>query len=103
MLLQEVGKKKIRKCRYVNTKKEYEKDPERRKRSLKLYRPFSIYKEGKGPEYIYSIQPSILKLKDGRLQVLMRTHNAKLATSFSSDNGDTWSKVTSTDIPNNQS
>jgi alpha-L-rhamnosidase len=62
-----------------------------------------IYKEGKGPEYIYSIQPSILKLKDGRLQVLMRTHNAKLATSFSSDNGDTWSKITLTDIPNNQS
>ncbi len=62
-----------------------------------------IYKEGKGPDYIYSIQPSILKLKDGRLQVLMRTHNAKLATSFSSDNGDTWSKVTLTDIPNNQS
>ena len=26
------------------------------------------------------IQPSILKLKDGRLQVLMRTHNARLAT-----------------------
>ncbi|MBP5257859.1 MAG: family 78 glycoside hydrolase catalytic domain [Prevotella sp.] len=49
------------------------------------------------------IQPSILKLKDGRLQVLMRTRNGKLATSYSSDNGDTWSKVTLTDVPNNQS
>lgn len=49
------------------------------------------------------IQPSILRLKDGRLQVLMRTHNGKLATSFSSDNGDTWSDVTLTDVPNNQS
>ena len=49
------------------------------------------------------IQPSILKLKDGRLQVLMRTHNAHLATSFSSDNGDTWTPVTLLDIENNQS
>ena len=49
------------------------------------------------------IQPSILKLADGRLQVLMRTRNGKLATSFSSDRGDSWSKVTLTDVPNNQS
>jgi alpha-L-rhamnosidase len=49
------------------------------------------------------IQPSILKLKDGRLQVLMRTHNARLATSFSSDNGDTWTPVTLTEVVNNQS
>lgn len=62
-----------------------------------------IYKKGEHARYIYSIQPSILKLKDGRLQVLMRTHNAKLATSFSSDGGDTWSKVTLLDIENNQS
>ena len=49
------------------------------------------------------IQPSILKLKDGRLQVLMRTHNAHIATSFSSDNGDSWTPVTLLDIENNQS
>ncbi len=49
------------------------------------------------------IQPSILKLKDGRLQVLMRTHNARLATSFSSDGGDTWTPVTLTEVVNNQS
>ena len=49
------------------------------------------------------IQPSILKLKDGRLQVLMRTHNARLATSFSSDNGDTWTPVTLSEVENNQS
>ena len=49
------------------------------------------------------IQPSILKLKDGRLQVTMRTHNAKIATSFSSDNGNTWTPVTLLDIENNQS
>ena len=49
------------------------------------------------------IQPSILKLKDGRLQVTMRTHNAKIATSYSSDNGDSWAPVTLLDIENNQS
>ena len=49
------------------------------------------------------IQPSIIKLKDGRLQVLCRTRNQKIATSFSSDGGDTWSEVTLLDVPNNQS
>ena len=49
------------------------------------------------------IQPSILKLKDGRLQVLMRTHNARLATSYSSDGGDTWTPVTLSEVENNQS
>ena len=62
-----------------------------------------IYKPGKGPKPIYSIQPSILKLADGRLQVLMRTHNARLAQSFSSDGGDTWSKVTLSSLPSTQS
>ena len=55
------------------------------------------------PHPIDCIQPSILQLADGRLQVLMRTHNARLATSYSSDNGDTWSPVTLTGIVNNQS
>ncbi len=49
------------------------------------------------------IQPSFLQLKDGRLQVLMRSRNGKLATSFSSDGGLTWTPVTLTDLPNNQS
>ncbi len=49
------------------------------------------------------IQPSFLQLKDGRLQVLMRSHNGFLATSFSGDQGETWTPVTLTDIPNNQS
>ena len=54
-------------------------------------------------KHIYAIQPSILVHKDGRLQVVCRTRNAKLATSWSSDRGDTWSKVTLTDVPNNNS
>lgn len=49
------------------------------------------------------IQPSILKLSDGRLQVLMRTHNARLATSFSSDLGDSWTPVVLSEVVNNQS
>ncbi len=57
--------------------------------------------DGRHP--IDCIQPSILKLKDGRLQVLMRTRNGKIGTSFSSDKGDTWSNVTLLDVPNNQS
>ncbi len=55
------------------------------------------------PHPIDCIQPSFLRLKDGRLQVLMRTHNAKLATSYSSDNGMSWTDVVLTDIPSNQS
>jgi alpha-L-rhamnosidase len=42
-------------------------------------------------------------LADGRLQVLCRSQNGKVATSFSSNNGDSWTKVTLLDVPNNQS
>ena len=49
------------------------------------------------------IQPSFLQLADGRLQVLMRTHNAKLATSYSSDGGETWTDVELSELPSNQS
>lgn len=52
---------------------------------------------------IKCIQPSILRLADGRLQVLMRSHNGFLAQSFSSDNGRTWSNVTLSKVENNQS
>ena len=49
------------------------------------------------------IQPSFLELSDGRLMVLMRSQNGKLARSYSSDQGETWSTVELTDLPNNQS
>lgn len=52
---------------------------------------------------IRCIQPSILQLRDGRLMVLMRTHNGKLAKSYSSDLGDTWSRVELSEVENNQS
>ena len=49
------------------------------------------------------IQPSILRLADGRLQVLCRTQNGRLATSYSVDEGRTWTPVQLTDLPNNNS
>ena len=54
--------------------------------------------------FIYSIQPSILKLANGRLQILCRTRNAHLATAYSNDNGRTWSKMSlMKNLPNNNS
>ena len=55
------------------------------------------------PHPIDCIQPSLLQLGDGRLMVLMRTHNARLAQSFSSDGGETWTPVTLSSVENNQS
>lgn len=57
----------------------------------------------KGAQPILCIQPSILQLKDGRLMAIGRTRNAKLAVTYSSDCGDTWSKVVLSDLPNNNS
>lgn len=50
-----------------------------------------------------SIQPSILIHKDGRLQVLARSKDRALIESWSSDNGETWSPVTKSTLPNNNS
>ncbi len=47
-----------------------------------------------------AIQPTFLRHKDGQLQVLCRTKESVVATSFSKDNGATWSKMTATDLPN---
>ena len=52
---------------------------------------------------IQAIQPSILKHKDGRLQILCRTRNGKIASSWSSDKGETWMPLTLTNLPNNNS
>lgn len=50
---------------------------------------------------IGAIQPSIIRLADGTLQVLCRTQNGKLAASYSHDNGESWSRVELTNVPNN--
>ena len=47
-----------------------------------------------------AIQPSILFHPDGRLQILCRTRNDVIATSWSSDHGMTWSKMSATVLPN---
>lgn len=52
---------------------------------------------------VQAIQPSVLKHKDGRLQVLCRTQNGRVATSWSRDNGDTWTPLTLTTVANNNS
>lgn len=49
------------------------------------------------------IQPSILKHKDGRLQMLARSKQRELITSWSADGGETWSKVEPSGLPNNNS
>lgn len=50
-----------------------------------------------------SIQPSILIYKDGRLQVLARSKDRAIIESWSSDNGETWSPVAKSSMPNNNS
>lgn len=52
---------------------------------------------------VQAIQPSILVHKDGRLQILCRSRNGKIATAWSSDKGETWTPLTLTNLPNNNS
>ncbi len=54
-------------------------------------------------EAIHAIQPSVLRLSDGRLMMLSRTRNAKLGVAVSDGRGETWSKLTLSDVENNQS
>ncbi len=70
---------------------------------LSVLTQFRKQKEAKA-EAIYAIQPSILKLSDGRLQILCRTRNANISTAYSSDKGLTWSKMAlMKNLPNNNS
>ena len=50
-----------------------------------------------------AIQPSILKHKDGRLQILCRSRNHTINESWSSDGGKTWSAMKASALPNNNS
>ena len=51
-------------------------------------------------EEFNAIQPTFLRHKDGALQVLCRTKESVIATSYSKDNGETWSKMEATTLPN---
>lgn len=52
---------------------------------------------------IDAIQPTILVHKDGRLQALARSKTGSIVESWSGDNGETWSEVAQTSLPNNYS
>ena len=54
-------------------------------------------------EGIKIIQPAIMKLSDGRLAAVARTRNEHVGMTYSSDNGETWSKIQLIDVPNNNS
>ena len=47
-----------------------------------------------------AIQPSFLQHRDGRLQILARSKDDVLVTSWSADQGRTWSRVESTKLAN---
>jgi predicted neuraminidase len=49
------------------------------------------------------IQPTIFKYKDGRLQILARSKSRAMIESWSTDNGETWSPLTKSSMPNNSS
>jgi alpha-L-rhamnosidase len=50
-----------------------------------------------------AIQPSILFHRDGSLQILCRSQNRAIVESWSTDNGNTWSTLKPTGLPNNNS
>lgn len=50
-----------------------------------------------------AIQPSILFHKDGKLQALCRSRDRAVLETWSNDNGLTWSPLTKTGLPNNNS
>lgn len=52
------------------------------------------------PLGIEAIQPSVLTFRDGKLAVIARTRQGALATSWSHDQGRTWSPVSAVDLPN---
>ena len=47
-----------------------------------------------------AIQPTVLVHKNGKLQVLNRSTNGKILSSFSEDAGKSWSPLQSIDLPN---
>lgn len=46
------------------------------------------------------IQPSILQYKNGNMQLLCRSRQNVIAQSWSQDGGNTWQRVTATNLPN---
>ncbi|WP_241739503.1 exo-alpha-sialidase [Aestuariibaculum marinum] len=57
----------------------------------------------KGPNDINAIQPSILFHENGKLQQIGRTRNRHLFSTWSENNGQTWSPLELLNMPNNSS
>ncbi|MEY4433403.1 MAG: hypothetical protein RLZZ44_1537 [Bacteroidota bacterium] len=57
----------------------------------------------RGKNKINAIQPSILFHEGGKIQAIARTRNRALATTWSKDNGQTWSDLKLLALPNNNS
>ncbi|MDR1631971.1 MAG: family 78 glycoside hydrolase catalytic domain [Dysgonamonadaceae bacterium] len=51
----------------------------------------------------HAIQPTVLTYPNGLLQILCRTQERTIATSWSTDNGKSWLPLTETVLPNNNS
>ena len=66
----------------------------------KTWRRTAFVEADKG---VKAIQPSIIRLPDGRLEALCRTRSRHIGVTYSSDNGETWSKLQLIDTPNNNS
>ncbi|WP_171182700.1 exo-alpha-sialidase [Alienimonas chondri] len=49
------------------------------------------------------IQPTLLRHGDGELQALFRSKNERIIESFSRDGGRTWTELSQTELPNNNS
>lgn len=52
---------------------------------------------------IKPLQPTILLHKNGQIQALCRSQNRAILQTWSSDNGNTWSALEKTSLPNNNS
>lgn len=57
----------------------------------------------KGENKIHAIQPSVLFHENGKLQQIGRTRNRKLFSTWSEDDGKTWSDLSLLNMPNNSS
>ena len=60
--------------------------------------PVSHGREGQQP--FGAIQPALLRHADGRLQALCRSQQNRIVETWSEDDGETWSPVTATSLPN---
>lgn len=67
-------------------------------RTADLGRTWRVSEPLATPEGIHAIQPSILTHADGRLQLVCRSREKVLATSWSADGGLTWSPLAPTGI-----